>query len=256
MRAALRCVVVEDEPEARRNVVEYLERLSGVEVAGVAGDGAAAVRLVDDAKPDVLLLDIRLPEFDGFEVLRRIRHRPEVVFTTAFDDYAVSAFELGALDYLVKPFGPARLEAAIERARARLAGPAAQAEGAGPVDRALAVTRHPVRRLFARMGGRIVPIEADDVLRISASGEYSEVFTEKASYLVASTLAELADCLDPDVFERVHRSHIVNFRAVRHLRASDDRRLLITLRDGTTVLASRAASARLRRRSRSPGLDG
>ncbi len=228
MSATLRCAVVEDEPEARQNVVDYLEHISGVTVVGVASDGEAAVRLVDDEKPDVLLLDVQLPEMDGFEVLRRIRHRPEVVFTTAFDDYAVSAFELGALDYLVKPFGPARLEAAIERA--------------------LAVTRHPLRRLFARTGGRIVPIEVDDILRISASGEYSEVFTEKSSYLVVSTLSELVECLDPAVFERVHRSHIVNFRAVRHLRAADDRRLLITLKDGTTVLASRAASVRLRRR--------
>lgn len=248
MSTGLRCAVVEDEPEARRNVVEYLEAIPGLEIAGVAGDGGSAVRLVDDTRPDLLLLDVRLPELDGFEVLRRIRHRPEVVFTTAFDDYAVSAFELGALDYLVKPFGAARLAAAIERVRSRLATRAPEAGAAGPVERALTVTRSPLRRLFARQGGRIVPIEAEDVLRISASGEYSEIFVEKGSYLVASSLAQLADCLDPAAFERVHRSHIVNFRAVRHLRPADDRRLLITLRDGTTVLASRAASTRLRRR--------
>lgn len=248
MSTTLRCAVVEDEPEARRNVVDYLGRIPGVTVVGVAGDGETAVRLVDDEKPDVLLLDVQLPEMDGFEVLRRIRHRPEVVFTTAFDDYAVSAFELGALDYLVKPFGAARLEAAIDRVRSRLAGRPGDPAAAGPVERALAVTRNPLRRLFARTGGRIVPIEADDILRISASGEYSEVFTEKSSYLVVSTLSELVECLDPAAFERVHRSHIVNFRAVRHLRAADDRRLQITLKDGTTVLASRAASVRLRRR--------
>ncbi|MFN7986489.1 MAG: LytTR family DNA-binding domain-containing protein [Thermoanaerobaculia bacterium] len=248
MSAALRCAVVEDEPEARRNVVEYLERLEGVVIAGLAGDGEAAVRLVDDSRPELLLLDVRLPEMDGFEVLRRIRHRPEVVFTTAFDDYAVSAFELGALDYLVKPFGPSRLAAAVERVRFRLASRPGDAGVSHPVERALAVTRSPVRRLFARVGGRIVPIQTEEILRISASGEYSEIFTEKTSFLVASSLAQLADCLDPTAFERVHRSHIVNFRAVRHLRPADDRRLLITLRDGTTVLASRAASVGLRRR--------
>lgn len=248
MSLELRCAVVEDEPEARSNLAEYLERVEAVRIVGVAGDGEAAVRLVDETRPDVLFLDIRLPEMDGFEVLRRIQHRPEVVFTTAFDDYAVSAFELGALDYLVKPFGPVRLQAAVERVRARLSSRSSEPGAAGPVERALAVTRTPMRRLFARQGGRIVPIEVDDVLRISASGEYSEVVTEKSSFLVASSLAQLAESLDPAVFERVHRTHIVNFRAVRHMKAADDRRLLITLRDGTSVVASRAASTRLRQR--------
>ncbi|MCC6131391.1 MAG: response regulator transcription factor [Acidobacteria bacterium] len=248
MSQELCCAVAEDEPEARSNLAEYLERLDAVSIVGVAGDGEAAVRLVDETRPDLLFLDVCLPEMDGFEVLRRIRHRPEVVFTTAFDDYAVSAFEMGALDYLVKPFGPTRLEAAVERVRSRLSARPGEPGAPGPVERALTVTRNPVRRLFARQGGRIVPIEADDILRISASGEYSEIVTERSSFLVASSLAQLAGSLDPADFERVHRAHIVNFRAVRHLRPAGDRRLQITLKDGSTLVASRAASVRLRQR--------
>lgn len=256
MNAPLRCALAEDEPEARLNLVEYISRIPQVELVGVAANGAEAVALVDDTRPDLLFLDVRLPELDGFEVLRRLRHRPEVVFTTAYDGYAVSAFELGALDYLVKPFGRARVAAAIERVRARWTHrrdgsvPSPEVTGPDAVERASAAAGRPVKRLFARKGGRIVPIAVGDIVRVSTSGEYSEVHTGRDSYLVEITLAELLACLDPEVFERVHRSHIVNFDAVEHLRPADDRRLLVTLRDGTTILASRAASEKIRRRVR------
>lgn len=253
MNRALRCAVVEDEPESCRNLVGYLAGVPRVELVGVAADGAEAVALVDGARPDLLLLDIRLPEMDGFEVLRRVTHRPEVVFTTAYDGYAVAAFELGALDYLVKPFGKERVAAALERVRARAfpaeaTGEAAMDERA--VDRALAVAGRPVRRLFARKGGRIVPIAVTDILRASASGEYTEVRTARETYLLQIPLGELHACLDPELFERIHRSHVVNFDAVDHLRPADDRRLLVTLRGGETIVASRSASERLRRRAR------
>lgn len=247
MSAPLRCAVVEDEPESRLNLVTYLSRVPRVELVGTASSGTEAIALVDDARPDLLLLDIRLPEMDGFEVLRRVSHRPEVVFTTAYDAYAVSAFELGALDYLVKPFGRERVEASVERVRARLGRDRGEP---GAVDRALATAGRPLRRLFARQGGRIVPIPVGDIVRVAASGEYAEIHTERETYLVEITLAELHSCLDPERFERVHRSHIVNFDAVDHLRPADDRRLLITLRGGATVLASRSASERIRSRVR------
>jgi two-component system LytT family response regulator len=257
--ARLRCVLAEDEHESRINLVAYVSSVPNVDLVGVAANGSEAVALVDGARPDLLLLDIRLPEMDGFEVLRRVRHRPEVVFTTAYDGYAVSAFELGAIDYLVKPFGKERVAAAIERVRARRPVEPDEAPGLsasrGPagsdsIERALAATSRPVRRLFARNGGRIVPIAVGEIVRICASGEYSEIHTSRDVFLVQITLTELLMCLDPEVFERVHRSHIVNFDAVDHLRAADDRRLLVTLRDGTTILASRAASERIRQRVR------
>jgi len=219
----------------------------GVELVGVAATGPEAVAVVEARRPDLLLLDIRLPELDGLEVLRRLRHRPEVIFTTAHEAYAVAAFELGAVDYLVKPFGRQRLLAALERARAR--GGAGRGEPPA-VDRALAASSRPLRRLFARTGTRVVPVALGEVTRIEAAGEYSEVHTAAGSHLVRVTLRELMACLDPETFEQVHRSRIVNLDAVDHLRAADDRRLLVVLKDGTTVLASRAASERLRLRFR------
>jgi two-component system LytT family response regulator len=244
-------VVVEDETESRVNLVRYASDIPGLELVGVAANGTEAVALVEGARPDLVLLDIRLPEMDGLEVLRRVRHRPEVVFTTAYEAYAVAAFELGALDYLVKPFGRERLAAAIERVRARLtAGRGAGSTSSSAVERALDASDRPLKRLFARKGDRIHPIAAEEIVRVSAAGDYSEVHTENDSFLVHVTLSELASCLDPEVFERIHRSHIVNLNAVEHLRPEDDRRLVVSLKGGTRVVASRSASERIRRRVR------
>ncbi|MFN7940183.1 MAG: LytTR family DNA-binding domain-containing protein [Thermoanaerobaculia bacterium] len=247
MTPTLRTVLVEDEPMARRRLEEILAEVPWVERVGSAADGVSAIELIERARPDLVLLDVQLPELDGVSLLRRLRHRPEVVFTTAHDAYAVAAFELGALDYLVKPFGRERLLAALERVRARAA---AREAGPGAVERALEAATSPLTRLFARKGQRIVPIAAREITRIRANGEYAEVHTADGSYLLQVTLKELLERLDPQLFEPVHRSHIVNLEAVEHLRPADDRRLLVTMRDGTRIVASRAASARIRRRVR------
>jgi two-component system, LytTR family, response regulator len=247
MSVPLRCVLVEDEAESRANVIGFLARIPGLELVGVAVSGTEAVALVESERPDLLLLDIQLPEMDGIEVLRRLRHRPEVVFTTAHEAYAITAFELGALDYLVKPFGRDRLVAAIERVRTRAIAGRAETSA---VDRAVAASRRPVKRLFVRKGDRIIPVSVDDIVRVGMSGEYAEIHAGRETHLVQIPLKDLLACLDPDTFEQIHRSHIVNMSAVDHFRPADDRRLLVTLKDGTSVLASRAASERIRQRIR------
>lgn len=242
--APLRCLVAEDEPEAQANLVSYLRRDSAVEVVGMVADGLEAVSRIDELAPDLVLLDVQLPELDGISVLRRIRSRPEVIFTTAYESYAVGAFELGAVDYLVKPFGAERLLAALARVRGRRPlGP----ETPSSVDRALATATAPLTRFFARKGQRLFPVEVADIVRIEASGEYARVHTPEDSFLVNVSLRDLLRQLDPQRFARIHRSHIVNLAAVDHLRPADDRRLLVVLRGGASIVASRGGSERLRR---------
>ena len=241
MRA--RALIAEDEAPARESLREYLAAAPEVEIVAEAVDGRSALALADTHAPDLLFLDVRLPELSCLEVARRIRHRAEIVFTTAYDRFAVAAFEIGAIDYLVKPFGRERLAAAVERALARL-GQAAI--GAG--DRARdSLADGPVARLFARQGDRIVPIAASGIRRIQAQGDYAEVHAAEGTFLIHVALAELAARLDPARFRQVHRSHIVNLDAIAHMRAHDERRLAITLRDGSVVVASRAASEELRK---------
>ncbi|WP_420125751.1 LytR/AlgR family response regulator transcription factor [Longimicrobium sp.] len=242
----VRALIAEDEPLARRTLREFAGELEWLRVVGEAADGAEAVRLIDALAPDLVFLDVQMPELSGLEVLRRIHHDPEVVFTTAHDGYALAAFELEALDYLLKPFGRERFQAAAERVRRRLAvtAPApprtreraAALEGTGPLE-----------RLFVRHRDRIVPVRVAEIARLEAADDYVSVYAGGQTYLVSLTLAELERRLDPARFRRVHRSHVVNLDHVASLRPYHDaRRFVITLRDGAEVLASRAGSLELR----------
>lgn len=238
--ATIRAVIVEDEPHARASLREYIAEVDWLTLVGEAADGKEAVRLIDALQPDLLFLDISLPEASGPELLTRIHHKPEVVFTTAFDHYALAAFELGALDYLLKPFGRERFQTMLARVRRRL-------ETSVPApERARDAFDAPLRRLFARTRDAIVPIDVRNILHIDASGDYAEVYSDAGCHLLHTSLGELAKRLDPDVFRQVHRSHIVNLDAVVKLVPFDSRRLLIQLRNGKEILASRAASEELR----------
>jgi len=235
-------VLVEDEPEARKSLREYLRGIDWIEIRGEAADGRAAVELIDRLRPDLVFLDVQLPEMTGLRVLESVRHAPEVVFTTAYDQYALAAFEFGALDYLVKPFGRERFLKTLARLRQRRA-----AAGVPAAERARAAfASGPLARLFARRGDRIVPILAHDIRRVEAQGDYAEVHTPAGAFLMHISLKEMASRLDPDRFLQVHRAHIINLDAIDHLRPYDDRRLMIVLRDGSEIVASRTASERLR----------
>jgi two-component system, LytTR family, response regulator len=238
----LRGVVVEDEPEARRSLREYSAQIDWLTLVGEASDGVSAVELIHRLEPDLVFLDVCLPELSGLQVLERIQHVPGIVFTTAYDRFALAAFEVGALDYLLKPFGRERFQTTLERVRKRLL------EGAAPAaERARAASATPWRWLFARAPGGIVPIDVRTVRHLQASGDYVEVHCGSGSHLLHLSLGELEARLDPEQFCRVHRSHIVNLEVVEKLTAFDERRFLVNLKDGTQILASRSASERLRR---------
>jgi len=206
------------------------------------------VAAIDRLEPKLVILDVQLPELSGLEVLERIRYQPEVVFATAYDRYAVAAFELGALDYLVKPFGRERFRKMLERVRRRLTE---DPEGPPSTERARnTLARAALRRLFARTGERIVPIPVEGIVRIQARGDYAEVHAPGGPFLVHVSLSELASRLDAERFAQVHRSHIVNLDAVKLLRPHDERRLLIVLANGEEIVASRSASEALRKQVR------
>ncbi len=240
----VRALIAEDEPHARRHLRECLAGIDWIDLVGEASDGLEAVRLVDRIEPDLLILDVRLPELSGLDVVRRIRHAPEIVFTTAYDRFALAAFELGALDYLLKPFGSERFRKAIERVRGRMR----VAGTPNALERTrIALDATPLRRLFARTGDRIVPIAVDSIHRIQAAGDYAEVHCDAGIYLLHVSLAEILSRLDPERFRQIHRSHIVNLDRIDQMKPYDERRLLIVVRGGEEIVASRKASEELRR---------
>lgn len=239
-------LIVEDEPLARDTLRQLIDEIDWLETIGEVGDGLSAVRFIDDQRPDVVFLDVELPELSGVQVLERIEHRPRVVFTTAYDRYAVAAFELEAVDYLVKPFGRRRFRETLERLRRRMQRQGTNAPRYDGARNALG-GRHP-SRLFARIGDRIVPVPVDSILRLEAADDYVEAHCAEGSHLLDLTLADLEGLLDAERFCRVHRSHMINLDQVAEMRRYDARRLLITMTDGSEVIASRSGSSRLRQR--------
>lgn len=232
-------LIADDEPLARARLRDLLAAHPDLEVVGEAADGREAVARIDELEPDIVFLDIQMPLKTGLEVLAEVTHQPAVIFTTAHDRYAVAAFELAAVDYLLKPFGAARLAAAVERALSGKdrgsAGRAAEAMESGRVD-----------RLFVRDRGRIVPIPAADIVRLEARDDYVAIHAGGRSHLMHITMNELEKRLDPARFLRIHRTHMVNLDHLRAMEPFDGTRLMIEMRDGTKLMASRARSRELK----------
>jgi len=226
-----RVVIAEDEDVARAALRRMVCETEWVELVGEAGDGKTALDIIERLQPDLLFLDVMLPELTGLQVLDRLEHKPLVVFTTAYEKYAVKAFEFEAIDYLVKPFGPRRFGETMERVRRRL-----ETGGAAPLV-----------RLFARIGDRIVPVPVREVSRFQAEGDYVRAHLPRGSHLLYVTLTDLEQQLDGAMFVRIHRSHIVNADCIRNIERHDDHRYRVVLKDGTEIVASRAASQDLRR---------
>ena len=241
--ASITGLIVEDEPLARRRLRELIRGLPWLQCLGEATTGRGAIAAINELQPDLVFLDVQLPGVSGLDVLSQVRHRPAVIFTTAFDRYAVTAFELGALDYLLKPFGAERFGRALERARPMLE----RQVGADTTERAREVLADgPVPRLFVREAGRIVPIRVASIEWLQACDDYVIVHASQRQFRLNLTLSDLERRLDPSVFLRVHRSHVVNLDHVAAWKPYDGSRFQITLRNGATIMASRQRSRVLR----------
>jgi two-component system LytT family response regulator len=238
-----RVVIADDEPIARRALREHLGGVDWIGAVHEAGDGLAAIRAVDTLRPDLLFLDIRMPGASGIAVVEQIIHRPYIIFTTAFDCYAVTAFELGALDYLLKPFGRERLLTVLARARVAMQHdvPPIVARASG----ALSLAR-PLERVFVKERGRMIAIVLDEVERLEACDDYVALCLDQRRHLVHARLHDLHARLDPGRFLRVHRSHVVNLGLVRALEPRDGARLTIVMASGARVPASRSGATALR----------
>lgn len=238
----VRAIICEDEPLAIRALREYLRDVEWIQVVGEARAGTDAVRLIQKLEPELVFLDVRMPGLTGLQVLDAITHSPAIVFTTAFDDYAIPAFEAGAVDYLVKPFGRDRLLKTVDRVRIRLLG-----EGVTTEDEP--AERHTPRyavRLFPRHRGSIIPIPVSEIVRVDAAPGGVSVVTKDRAFSLDVTIGELQNRLAPKDFIRVHRSHIVHLAHVISIEAYDERRLLLRMADGGKLIASRQGSRALR----------
>jgi two-component system LytT family response regulator/two-component system response regulator LytT len=264
MISPMRVVVVDDEQLAREELCFLLSQAGGVEIVGQAGDGVQALQLCQDLQPDLLFLDVQMPGLTGFEVARRLldaQIMPAVVFVTAFDQYAIEAFTVNAVDYLLKPVDPDRLEQALDRTRRRVgtdAGSAASAPGSpvrlspDDLERVIeAVQARQGRRdqIAVKAGERFVLVQAPDIVYASLVDESIVVVTNTVSGTSNyRTLDELQARLDPAVFWRVHRSHLVNITNIKEIVPWFSRNYILKMKDpkATEIPVSRSQTKRLR----------
>jgi two-component system LytT family response regulator len=243
-RAPLRVLIVDDEEPARALLSEYLRAESDLELVGECRNGFEAVKAVADQQPDLVFLDIQMPKLDGFEVLELVGREVAVIFVTAFDDHAIRAFEVNAVDYLLKPVSAERFAAALARARKRLL-----AHEAAPVPKILADARPKgayLERILVRQGPNVQVIAADALDYAVARDDYVGLHSRGKEHLKQQTLAELQEALDPQRFVRIHRSCLLNVdRLVRIEADSGDARVAV-LADGTRLPVSRAGYGRLK----------
>ncbi|MBZ5523374.1 MAG: response regulator [Acidobacteriia bacterium] len=240
----MRAVIVEDEELARQVLREMLQPHADIEIVGECANGFEAVKMVPELKPDLLFLDVQMPKLDGFEVLELIGDHMAIIFVTAYDEHALRAFDVHAVDYLLKPFAAQRLESALQRARRRLG----QKSGADPAE--LAATARPAghyaERVVVKDGTRVQIIPVEKIDYIEAQDDYVSLASQSKKHLKQQTISSLEAGLSPRSFLRIHRSYIVNLERVTKLEPYGKDSHIVTLTDGTRLPVSRTGYGKLR----------
>ena len=254
---ALRIIVVDDEQLAREELCFLLGQLEGIEVAGQAGNGIEALRVVEETSPDLVMLDVQMPGLTGFEVARRLVRggvETQFIFVTAYDQHAIEAFEVNAVDYLLKPVEAGRLATAVDRARRRIQTdrPATKERSTDEMERILQLLSDRQERreqLAVKVADRFLLVQSDEVVHASVEDDVITVVTNSLSGTSNyRTLDELQARLDPAVFWRVHRSHLVNINKIKEIVPWFSRNYILKMRDGkgTEIPVSRSQTKRLR----------
>jgi two-component system, LytTR family, response regulator len=243
----MRAVIVDDEPLAREGVFLRLRKFQDIDVIAECEDGSSAIEKIVELSPDLVFLDVQMPDIDGFEVLRTLPREslPKVIFLTAYEHHAVRAFEVNALDYLLKPIDDERFEAAIERAR-KATQSDSKLEAA---DRILRLLRQEspnyVSRFPVRVGSRIHVVRTHDIDWIAAAGDYVELHSKGRLLLLHETMNSMEHKLDPQRFLRIHRSRIVRVDLIQEAGSIDNREYLVKLSDGSEHRSGRTYASRL-----------
>ncbi|MDD3124601.1 MAG: LytTR family transcriptional regulator DNA-binding domain-containing protein [Candidatus Kapabacteria bacterium] len=230
-------LIVEDEEPARLLLKKYVSEMDDIELIGECTDGFAGVKSINELKPDIVILDINMPKLTGLELLEVIEHKPAVIFSTAYDQYAIAAFEKNAVDYIMKPYSKARLRQALDKACKSIdAGNAADA-----IDSLVKNEEpkaEPIRRVAVKNGTKIFVIPIEKVDFIEADGDYVKVHTGESTYLKEKTMRFFEMNLSPDEFVRVHRSFIINVNEISKVEPYDKDSHVVILRSGKQIKTS------------------
>jgi two-component system, LytTR family, response regulator len=246
---AMRTLIVDDEPIARRVLREGLDLIPGVEIVGEADNGGSALQQIEKLRPELVFLDLQMPVMSGFEVVRNLAGKtvPIIVIVTAFDQYAVRAFEAGAIDYLLKPVQDARLQKAVERARGLRQHPLEIANHAAKIAAAVEPSTPKVsRKIVGRSGADYVLLDTEEVLAFQAERELVWIITAKQRLLATLPLYGIEERLPANHFQRIHRNALVNVGHIRKISALSSQRWLVTLSNALQIVVSKRQARNLR----------
>ena len=237
----LRALIVEDEAPARDLIKAFLKDHDDIELLGESDNGFDAVKMINSEHPDLVFLDIQMPKLTGFEMIELLDEVPEIIFTTAFDQYAIKAFELNAVDYIMKPFSRERFAGALEKVKERI-------QQKNPEPKVQKFVRQmkekeevsEIERIFVKTGSRIDVIPVAEIIRIEAQDDYVDIVTAKGKFLKKETMNYLEKALPGDTFVRVHRSGIVNINYIQKIEKYGKESSMVVLKDGSRVQVSKS----------------
>ena len=243
----MKVLIIDDEPPARDIIRHYLAGSNDIELAGECENGFDALKKINELKPDLIFLDVQMPKITGFELLELLTDPPQIIFTTAYDEFAIRAFEMNAVDSLLKPFSKARMDQAVERARQRMDSrdrePVKEVEG---LKARLDESAEDIDRVVARLGSKIIVMPVDKIWYIEAQDDYVMVYSEQGNYLKEKTMKYFETHLGPKGFIRIQRSHLVNVAQILSVELYGKDTHLVMLKCGAKLKTSAEGYKRLR----------
>lgn len=243
----IKAVIVDDEPPAREVILEYLEEVDEVEIIGEFGQPTKAIDFLKLNETGLLFLDIQMPKINGFELIEQLDDLPEIIFSTAYDKYAIHAFEINAVDYLLKPYTKKRFLEALNRVIKKQEPDAQRWDRLQNLVSQTKSKEHYPERMFVRVGSKIKPVQTPNILWIKADGDYSEIHTNDDSILCGTGLGKLEKKLNPERFMRVHRSFIVATDEIKHLKPDGGGGFTGVMSDGSEIKVSRSRAEKIKK---------
>jgi DNA-binding LytR/AlgR family response regulator len=247
----IKTIIAEDEFHSRERLKDLLKEFPGLEVIGEAADGLKAVEMIDRLRPDLVFLDIQMPEATGIEVLEKITHQPHIIFVTAYDQYAIKAFEENAVDYILKPFSKERITRSVDRVVDLIKSKPVNPQLIEHLKHILKGKEY-VRRFAVKMGDEILIIPEEEVYYFKAEAKCVLLYTDQKKFFIETTLKELEQTLDPDVFMRIHKSTIVSLDKIKKIKKWFHSELIVQLSDSnkTKLKVSRGCQSSLKEKLR------
>jgi two-component system, LytTR family, response regulator len=242
------CLIIDDEKLARELLTEFLESFPQIEVIGECSKGTEAVEQINKLKPDLIFLDVQMPGMNGFDVLDEIEHEPYVIFTTAYDQYAIKAFERNAVDYVLKPLDQERFKLAVDRALKQKKMEEGNIEGLLDSLRTVNPRTTYDSHVFVQKSEKLFNLPVEDIIYLEASGDYTVISTKNDQFVSSSGIGKLEELMNPDIFIRVHRSTIINVNSLKEIERHFNGGMVVKMQNGKSFPVSRTYAKLIRKK--------